>query len=227
MVKRKPFSLIFFFFIDFYKKKKSNALRNDLTHPNEYVRGATLRFLTKLKEPEILDPLLPSIRQNLQDKHAYVRRLAVLALYNVYKNFEHLCPDAPELVYNFLLNEGDPSCKRNAFILLFNCAQEKAIQYMSEILEQVSGMGEIIQIIVVELIRKVCRTNPQARSKYIKCIFTLLTSSSPAVQYEAAGTLVALSSAPTAIRAAASAYIELLVKVSTKKKLNYPTIYQF
>jgi len=30
-----------------------NALRNDLIHPNEYVRGSTLRFLTKLKEPEI------------------------------------------------------------------------------------------------------------------------------------------------------------------------------
>ncbi len=27
-----------------------NALRNDLNHPNEYVRGCTLRFLCKVKE---------------------------------------------------------------------------------------------------------------------------------------------------------------------------------
>jgi len=191
-----------------------NALRNDLIHPNEYVRGSTLRFLSKLKEPEILEPLLPSIRLNLEYKHAYVKRNAVLALYNVFKNFDYLCPDAPDLVYKFLLNEGDASCKRNAFIMLFNCAQDKAVQYLSETLDQVSGMGEIIQFIVVELIRKVCRTSPAERSKYIKCIFTLLQSSSSAVQYEAAGTLVSLSSAPTAVRAAASAYIELLVKES-------------
>jgi len=191
-----------------------NAIRNDLIHPNEYVRGSTLRFLSKLKEPEILEPLLPSVRTNLESKHAYVRRNAVLALYNVYKNFDYLCPDAPELIYSFLLNEGDASCKRNAFIMLFNCAQEKAVEYLSETLDQVSGMGEIIQFIVVELIRKVCRNTPNERPKYIKCVFTLLSSTSSAVQYEAAGTLLALSSAPTAVKAATSTYINLLVKES-------------
>jgi len=191
-----------------------NAVRNDLIHPNEYVRGSTLRFLSKLKEPEILEPLLPSIRTNLESKHAYVRRNAVLALYNVYKNFDYLCPDAPELIFSFLLNEGDAACKRNAFIMLFNCAQEKAVEYLSETLDQVSGMGEIIQFIVVELIRKVCRNTPSERPKYIKCVFTLLSSTSSAVQYEAAGTLLALSSAPTAVKAATSTYISLLVKES-------------
>lgn len=43
----------------------SNALRNDLQHPNEYVRGSTLRFLCKLHETEVLEPCIPSIRQNL------------------------------------------------------------------------------------------------------------------------------------------------------------------
>lgn len=40
----------------------SNAWRNDLQHPNEYVRGATLRFLCSLREPELLEPLVPSVR---------------------------------------------------------------------------------------------------------------------------------------------------------------------
>lgn len=39
-----------------------NALRNDLQHPNEYVRGVTLRFLTRINEAEILEPLVPSVR---------------------------------------------------------------------------------------------------------------------------------------------------------------------
>lgn len=40
----------------------SNALRNDLQHPNEYIRGATLRFLCKIREAEVLEPLIASIR---------------------------------------------------------------------------------------------------------------------------------------------------------------------
>lgn len=42
-----------------------NALRNDLQHPNEYVRGVTLRFLTRIGEAEILEPLIPSLRSCL------------------------------------------------------------------------------------------------------------------------------------------------------------------
>ncbi|CAJ0961232.1 unnamed protein product [Ranitomeya imitator] len=47
-----------------------------------------------------------------------------------------------------------------------------------------------------------------------RCIYNLLQSSSPAVKYEAAGTLVTLSSAPTAIKAAAQCYIDLIIKES-------------
>lgn len=39
-----------------------DAYRKDLQHPNEFLRGSTLRFLCKLKEPELLEPLMPSIR---------------------------------------------------------------------------------------------------------------------------------------------------------------------
>lgn len=48
----------------------------------------------------------------------------------------------------------------------------------------------------------------------MRCIFTLLQSSSSAVQYESAGTLLSLSSAPTAVRASASTYINLLCNES-------------
>lgn len=61
---------------------------------------------------------------------------------------------------------------------------------------------------------QVCHANPAERSRFIRCIYNLLNSNSPAVRYEAAGTLVTLSSAPTAIKAAASCYIELIVKES-------------
>lgn len=63
-------------------------------------------------------------------------------------------------------------------------------------------------------VSQVCHTNPSERSRFIRCIYNLLNSNSAAVRYEAAGTLVTLSSAPTAIRAAASCYIDLIVKES-------------
>lgn len=37
-----------------------DAYRKDLQHPNEFLRGSTLRFLCKLKEPELLEPLMPA-----------------------------------------------------------------------------------------------------------------------------------------------------------------------
>lgn len=54
-----------------------NNLRNDLNHPNEYIRGCTLRFLCKLKEQEILEPLIPTIKNNLEHRHSFVRRCAL------------------------------------------------------------------------------------------------------------------------------------------------------
>ena len=75
-----------------------NNLRNDLSHPNEYIRGCTLRFLCKLKESEILEPLIPIIKGNLEHRHSFVRRNAVLCIFSIYKSFEYLIPDGPELV---------------------------------------------------------------------------------------------------------------------------------
>ncbi|XP_050293271.1 coatomer subunit beta [Anthonomus grandis grandis] len=191
-----------------------DAYRKDLQHPNEFLRGSTLRFLCKLKEPELLEPLMPSIRVCLEHKHSYVRRNAVLAIFTIYRNFEFLIPDAPELISNYLDGEQDMSCKRNAFLMLLHADQDRALSYLSSCLDQVTSFGDILQLVIVELIYKVCHSNPAERSRFIRCIYNLLNSSSAAVRYEAAGTLVTLSSAPTAIRAAASCYIELIIKES-------------
>ncbi|KAH1012879.1 coatomer subunit beta [Dendroctonus ponderosae] len=191
-----------------------DAYRKDLQHPNEFLRGSTLRFLCKLKEPELLEPLMPSIRACLEHRHSYVRRNAVLAIFTIYQNFEFLIPDAPELISNYLDGEQDMSCKRNAFLMLLHADQERALSYLSSCLDQVTSFGDILQLVIVELIYKVCHTNPSERSRFIRCIYNLLNSSSAAVRYEAAGTLITLSSAPTAIRAAASCYIDLIVKES-------------
>ncbi|KAH9929686.1 coatomer protein [Fomitopsis serialis] len=161
-----------------------NAIRNDLQHPNEYIRGATLRFLQKItKDVELLEPLIPTCRSCLEHRHSYVRKNAVFAVYAVYRVHENLIPDAPELLQTFLAAESDATCKRNAFVFLANCAMPKAVEY----------------------ILQDCKTDTRHR---------LLNASSHAVKYEAATTLTSLTQNPAAVKAAASCYVQLVQKES-------------
>ncbi|KAL3536033.1 hypothetical protein ACH5RR_004494 [Cinchona calisaya] len=191
-------------------------LRNNLQHPNEYIRGVTLRFLCRLNEVEIIEPLIPSILSNLEHRHPFIRRNAILAVMSIYKlpQGEQLLADAPEMIEKVLSTEQDQSAKRNAFLMLFNCAQDRAINYLLTHVDRVPDWGELLQMVVLELVRKVCRTNKAEKGKYIKIIISLLNAPSAAVIYECAGTLVSLSSAPTAIRAAANTYCQLLLSQS-------------
>eukprot|EP00752_Nemacystus_decipiens_P004504 g4112.t1 len=188
-----------------------NALRNDLNHPNEYVRGCTLKFLCKLREPELLEPLIPTVKLCLEHRHSYVRRNAALLCYYVHKNFgQQLLPDGPELIERFIANEGDTSARRSAFLFLYNEAEELAIDFLNEHMEDVPKYGDGFALLVLELCRKVCRRDPSQKSRFVRVLLSMLQSPSAAVSYEAAWTLVSLSGAPTAIRAAATTYAQLL-----------------
>lgn len=192
-----------------------NALRNDLISPNEYIRGCMLRFLCKLREPEILEPLIPSIKSALEHRHSYVRRNAALTVYCVHKAFgDQLLPDGPELMEKFIMQETDISARRNAFLMLFNEAETIAIDFLSEHVDDIKKYGDGFALLVLELTRKTCRRDPAQKSRFVKCLFQLLRSDSSAVAYEAAWTLVSLSTAPTAVRACAQAYSSLLTSSS-------------
>lgn len=91
----------------------------------------------------------------MEHRHSYVRRNAVLAIFTIYQNFEFLIPDAPELISNYLDGEQDMSCKRNAFLMLLHADQERALSYLSSCLDQVTSFGDILQLVIVELIYKV------------------------------------------------------------------------
>lgn len=188
-----------------------NALRNDLNSPNEYVRGSMLRFLCKMKEFELLEPLVPTVKQCLEHRHAYVRRNAALAVYSIHKTFgEQLLPDGPELMEKFILQETDISARRNGFLMLFNEAESIAIDFLANNMDKIQIYGDGFALLVLELSRKVCRRDPNQKARFIRCLFEMLKSESQAVSYEAAWTLVSLSTAPTAVRASAQAYTNLL-----------------
>ena len=67
--------------------------------------------LVKVKDEEILSPLIPSIKACLEHKHQYVRKNAALTVFHAHKSFgENLIPDAPELIQSFLLSKTDWTC---------------------------------------------------------------------------------------------------------------------
>ncbi|OSX69861.1 hypothetical protein BU14_1056s0001 [Porphyra umbilicalis] len=191
-----------------------NMVRNELVHANEFSRGCSLRFVCKLNDMELLEPLVPAVRQNLEHRHSFVRRNAVLAVSAIFTKFEALIPDAPELVAEFLAAETDVACQRNAFAMLCAADVDRAVAYLHEHLSAIAGWGDTLQLAALELIRRVCRMAPLEKGKYIQVIFALLSSSSAAVVYEAANTLISMSGAPTAVRAAAQAYCSLLASQS-------------
>jgi len=191
-----------------------NFVQQDLVHANEYMRGVALRFVQKLKYTQLIEPLVPSILQNLTARHAFVRRNAACTMFAVFTDFPELLVDAPDKMNTFLAAESDMSAKRNALLMLFRSDEELAVQWLSENLDRVSALADILQMVILEIIRKSCRTFPQLKGRFLRTLIELLQGASPGVAYEAAGALLALSSAGSAVKAATACYCQLLVQQS-------------
>ena len=129
-----------------------------------------------------------------------MRKNAVFAVYLIYREFENLIPDAPELIQTFLAAESDATCKRNAFVFLSQCAMPKAVEYILQVFDQIPSMDELLQMSIIEVIRLDCKQETTHRARWIRAIFELLAVSSHAVKYEAAMTLTSLTQNPAAIK---------------------------
>eukprot|EP01084_Bolivina_argentea_P026923 50052_1 len=189
-----------------------NHLLNDLKHSNEYIRGSTLRLLCRINEPEILEQLIPQILLNLEHRHSYVRKNSVLAIMSIIINYPNLIPDASQRIYQFLETETNNLCKRNAFLLLTNCDLKSSLKFfINTIQERINNYPDTMQITILELIRKICRSLPVPKSIFVKCTAKLLEiSNSNSVIYEAANTLLSLTNIDSAINKAIQSYCNLL-----------------
>jgi coatomer subunit beta len=105
-----------------------------------------------------------------EHRHSYVRKNAVLAVYSIYRSFEQLIPDAPELMQTFLAAESDTTCKRNAFIFLANCATHKAVEWVVSVYDQILGFEDLMQLVIIDMIRKDCRGDTPNRVLFFHSI---------------------------------------------------------
>lgn len=116
-----------------------------------------------------------------------------------------------EMMEKLLANETDLSAKRNAFLLLFHVNQQKALDYLNaNYSENSSEFGDIMQLSILELFRKVCKLDPSQKPKLLKSIYLFSKSKSPSVQYECANTLFAVSPSPASLKIAVSIYMQLI-----------------
>lgn len=189
-------------------------LRSDLKHPNEYVRGLTLRFLCKVHEKELLEPLVSVVVTNLSDSVSYVRRSAALAIHSIYENFPDLLPDAVELVEGAIYAEKDLLTQRNLFDMLAHFSPERAAAYLNEFIEahesSLGNVGSAFLHSVVSFCRQQLRTSTTERMRYAAILFAVLQSRDASVMYACASTLLTLTHSPAAITQAIRTYVDVL-----------------
>lgn len=191
-----------------------NAIQHDLQHPNEYIRGNTLRFLTKLKETELLEQLVPSVMPCLEYRHSYVRKYAILAVLSIYQVSDHLLPDAKDIISSFLAVETDPICKRNAFLGLAELDREAALAYLEENMAAIEGLEALLQTAFVQFIRRDATQVPSLKPQYVELLLDLLDSTTyDEVIFDTALALTTLSVNPSVLAKAATKLINLAVKV--------------
>lgn len=197
-----------------------NALRNDLLSPNEFIRARTLRLVSKMRYREMMDTLLQPALECLTHRHPYVRRNAVMCVYSIYTSFgEDILPDAVDRIDSLLQTETDLSTRRNALLFLFEASPSTAMRYLNSVLldeedssNSVYGTSiDILQLVVLDELKRVCKANPLEKGKYMKSIFNLaLTSKSHSVLFECANTIIQLTSMANHIKLAVSTYLKLL-----------------
>jgi coatomer subunit beta len=63
----------------------------------------------------------------------------------------------------FLAAESDATCKRNAFVFLAHCAMPKAVEWILSVYDQISGLDELLQMSIIEVIRLDCKNDSAHR----------------------------------------------------------------
>ena len=187
----------------------------NLESGNEYIIGATLRFLSKVTDEEFLKQLFPSIVTKVQHNHPYVRRAAVQCFESLYAHHPDMLHQAPEILYQLLLIEKDVLTQRNCLHMLFNCEEgfKLAIDYLSQHRRELTRYHPSIQLLIAQMLRVNIQRKPKESQAFVTYLQRLLNSSSASVRYEAARGLMIASSQPKIIHAVVDCFVKIYSSV--------------
>ena len=191
-----------------------NTLRKDLDSPNEYIRGRTLRLLTKLPMPEILENLKSAVFENLNHNHPYVRSNALMCTMSFINNFGSDCvPDSmPDQLKDIILKDNDTATRRNAYLVLSKIAPMESLELTQEIMEnnEISELGDLFALCIAENLKKLCKSFPNKTSIFINLLLELSVHKSHSVLFEISSILLEVSSSPNIVSTAVNILCSLL-----------------
>lgn len=191
-----------------------NSLRKDLEHPNEYIRGRTLRLLTKMPLPEILENLKAAVFENLTHSHAYVRSNALMCIMAFINHYGEQCiPDSmPDKLKDIILKDSDTASRRNAYLVYAKISPLNSLQLTEEIMlnNEISELGDLFALAMAENLKNLCLTLTQQKSKFIKLLLELSSHKSHSVLFEIGSILLQVSSNPNVIASAVNILCSLL-----------------
>ncbi|EDO07394.1 coatamer/Adaptin N terminal region family protein [Babesia bovis T2Bo] len=207
-----------------------NALLNDLNSSNEYVRGSTLRLVSKLRHWSIVSPLITGVVDNLRHGEPYVHRNALMCLAKIAERFgTESVISGMEETENLLLGNTAVSVKVQAFNLLVVCQPTLAVQYLMNVEGSLLGLAPRFHLEILTSFTTLCALNTEVRTFMMRLVVMILENSEDnAVRMEGGIVVCQLKSTPIeARRAAASALTKLLldesdlnVKMLVLSKLN-------
>ena len=191
-----------------------NGIRKDLDSPNEYIRGRTLRLLTKLPYKEILENVKAAVFENIKHAHAYVRSNAIMCILSFIDNFGvDIVPDSlPDDLKDIILKDNDTATRRNAYVLYSRISPMESLSLTQEIMEnnEISELGDLFALCIVENLRKLNKIFPQRSSNFIHLLLELSVHKSHSVLFEIGSLLLEISSNPNVVSSAVNILCSLL-----------------
>ena len=191
-----------------------NGLRKDLDSPNEYIRGRTLRLLTKLPYKEILENVKAAVFDNIKHTHPYVKSNAIMCILSFIDNFgEDIVPDSlPDDLKDIIVKDTDTATRRNAYVLYSRISPMESLSLTQEIMEnnEISELGDLFALCIVENLRKLNKIFPQKSSTFIHLLLELSVHKSHSVLFEIGSLLLEISSNPNIVSSAVNILCSLL-----------------
>ena len=191
-----------------------NGIRKDLDSPNEYIRGRTLRLLTKLPYKEILENVKAAVFENIKHNHAYVRSNAIMCVLSFIDNFgTDIIPDSLlDDLKDIILKDNDTATRRNAYVLYSRISPMESLSLTEEIMEnnEISELGDLFALCIVENLRKLNKIFPQRSSTFIHLLLELSVHKSHSVLFEIGSLLLEISSSPNVVANAVNILCSLL-----------------
>jgi coatomer subunit beta len=158
----------------------TDAIRNLILHPNQYIRVAAMRFLFKLSDLDILQQLISPLIQNLSYHEEYVRHHTASLIHHLVKNFPSFWPDISDSIIDCLKTEESTIVIIDLLFTIFECDSETAIDYFLS-LDSIYQVD--LKLAILQLMPKAYQVSPKNRIRFLEIVVEFCEDSSIEVRF--------------------------------------------